>query len=302
MLKIFLYFLASIFLFAAAALGFAWWYDHEGQSEDKSFNAHVAQPAFTASHPVVRFDEAHDNFHTAEGRYRPLAQLLRSDGFAVEPNRQKFSAQTLKEVSILVVANALGPAPHEAAPAFSPAEEQALAQWVDSGGSLLLIADHAPFGAAAQRLAAQFKIRMYLRFARDDANHEGWDNEKLLFSRANGLLPVNPISQGRNSGERVRKVVTFTGQSLSGPASCLRLLPLGNAAYDWESRSVRYSARGHSQALACPFGRGRIVVLGEAAMLSAQVDVLGFKFGMNRAGNDDRQFALNVFHWLARLI
>jgi hypothetical protein len=26
----------------------------------------------------------------------------------------------------------------------------------------------------------------------------------------------------------------------------------------------------------------------------------GFKMGMNAPGNDDRQFALNVLHWLTR--
>jgi len=57
------------------------------------------------------------------------------------------------------------------------------------------------------------------------------------------------------------------------------------------------------------FGQGRIVVLGEAALLSAQI--LRFtdgnqqrdtKIGMNVAGNDDRQVALNIVHWLSRLL
>jgi hypothetical protein len=50
---------------------------------------------------------------------------------------------------------------------------------------------------------------------------------------------------------------------------------------------------------------GRVVVLGEAAMLSAQVarlpDGSEIKMGMNVAGNDNRQFALNVLHWLSGL-
>ena len=47
------------------------------------------------------------------------------------------------------------------------------------------------------------------------------------------------------------------------------------------------------------FGEGKLVVLGEAGLLSAQVDPLGFKMGMNSPGNHNRQFALNVFHWLS---
>ena len=55
--------------------------------------------------------------------------------------------------------------------------------------------------------------------------------------------------------------------------------------------------------------RGRIVMLGEAAMLSVQIarweqngKVLEFSMGMNMPGTDDKQFALNVVHWLTRLL
>ncbi len=56
-------------------------------------------------------------------------------------------------------------------------------------------------------------------------------------------------------------------------------------------------------------GKGRLVVLGEAGMFSAQKVVFppgsaqkDFKFGMNVAGTDDQQFALNVAHWLSGLL
>ena len=54
-----------------------------------------------------------------------------------------------------------------------------------------------------------------------------------------------------------------------------------------------------------------MVVLGEAAMLSAQVSrgaaaqLLGrqeIQMGMNRQGTDNRQLALNIMHWLTRLL
>jgi len=57
------------------------------------------------------------------------------------------------------------------------------------------------------------------------------------------------------------------------------------------------------------FGKGRVVVLGEAALFSAQIlrstegnQQRDLKFGMNAPGNDDRQFALNVLHWLSGLL
>jgi hypothetical protein len=53
------------------------------------------------------------------------------------------------------------------------------------------------------------------------------------------------------------------------------------------------------------FGRGRVIVLGEAAMLSAQLGISPNrteKMGMNVPGTDNRQFALNIMHWLSRLL
>lgn len=73
--------------------------------------------------------------------------------------------------------------------------------------------------------------------------------------------------------------------------------------------SVRRFEPGRAQGLAMTFGRGRVVVLGEAALFSAHVITLPdgdrpvtFKAGMNAPGNDNRQFALNVMHWLSRVL
>lgn len=62
------------------------------------------------------------------------------------------------------------------------------------------------------------------------------------------------------------------------------------------------SAAGRAQGLGRIFGKGRVVVLGEAAMLTAQIDDEGRIFGMNYPNNDNKQFALNIMHWLSRLI
>ena len=249
-------FIALLIVLGAAA-GFAWWYDHEGQSADLAFKPIVDHPAFVRQNRVVAIDAAHNNFHTASGRYRPFANLLQADGLTFTSTSAPISQAFLRRIDLLVIANAMGPEGKEDMDPFLIDEKLGLVDWVRGGGRLLLIADHAPFGAAAQDLASRFGVEMHLRYARDDQNHDGWDNERLLFSRANGLLPSNAISDGSSPSERVQKVVAFTGQSLSGPVDCERILPLSSGAYDWESRKVRYSARGHSLALACPFGRGR---------------------------------------------
>ncbi|HEV8538134.1 MAG TPA: hypothetical protein VGR15_04330 [Bacteroidota bacterium] len=124
--------------------------------------------------------------------------------------------------------------------------------------------------------------------------------------------------QGRDSSERVGRVMTFTGQSLLGPAGSAALLRLGSSASDMVPESSRtetswiffsngytrfsdpISAAGRAQGIALSFGKGRVVVLGEAAMLTAQIGRT--PFGMNVTGIDNRKFALNIMHWLSRLL
>jgi hypothetical protein len=63
------------------------------------------------------------------------------------------------------------------------------------------------------------------------------------------------------------------------------------------------SAAGRAQGIALKFGKGRVVVLAEAAMMSAQLaGPERRKFGMNRPGIDNRQMALNIMHWLSGLL
>jgi hypothetical protein len=49
------------------------------QMADPNFDASVDSPAFALEHPSVSIDEAHHNFHTASGRYAPLAELLKNE-------------------------------------------------------------------------------------------------------------------------------------------------------------------------------------------------------------------------------
>jgi hypothetical protein len=49
-----------------------------------------------------------------------------------------------------------------------------------------------------------------------------------------------------------------------------------------------------------PFGKGRLVVVGEAAMLTAQVTNAGkLQFGFQLPRSQDARFALNIVEWLA---
>src|SRR5918994_4274356 len=141
------------------------------QHPDPEFNTSVENPAYKKEGPRVMFDEAHHNFHTFEGRFKPFVDLLLNDGYRVIRNRQPFTKAILSSFKILVISNALGAEDldEEGADksAFTDEEIQAVHDWVKGGGALLLIADHAPFGGAAESLAKQFGVSMSKGFVRD---------------------------------------------------------------------------------------------------------------------------------------
>ena len=301
---------AALVVAAAVAAAAVLVLKDEGEDSDESFSLAVAQPAYATSGPKVLVDEAHHNFHTIGGRYQPFATLLRNDGYEVSANFVIFSRESLQGQNVLVVAGALHNnlrAPQPGRPAFSDAEADAVRDWVREGGSLLLVTDHPPFGAANEILVSRFGIESSKSYLRDKANAEvtqGGNDGWLVFSRANGLLRAHAITEGRAPAERLNSVETFSGQSLKGPAESTSILATADSARDHPPKLADpvKSAAGRSAALALPFGKGRVVVLGEAAMLSIQKTDKGVQFGMHRPGNDNRQFALNIMHWLSGLL
>jgi len=295
--------------------------DSPRQFADPNFDTRVVRPAYTNEHPKVLFDEAHHNIHTANDLYSPFANLITNDGYQVVRNKNTFSQKTLEGCSVLVIANALGANEKGDGPAFSEEESDAVRDWVQAGGALLLITDHAPTGAAAENLAKRFDVEMSKGMTEDSKNHDNssGDSSQLVFTRENGLLLDHPITRGRDANERVNRVMTFTGQSLKASESGMAFLKLGDSAInraatitvEKSGRETRVlinygegvPATGYAQAVALQFGKGRIVILGEAAMLTAQLDGKTKKpFGMNVPGIDNRQLALNIMHWLSKLL
>jgi hypothetical protein len=279
------------------------------QAPDLEFNTSVENPAYKREGPRVMFDEAHHNFHTTDGRYKPFADLLSNDGYRVIRNRQSFSKTTLSSYKILVIANALGAEEMDDDgadnSAFTDEEIQAVQDWVKGGGALLLIADHAPFGGAAAGLAKSFGVDMSKGYTFDPKNCVEGSPTQLIFSRENKLLANHPIAEGRGEKERLNIVRSFTGQSLKGPEGSAAILLLSDTAIDRPNFNSpeSVSAAGRAQAVALKFGKGRVVVQGEAAMLSAQVSGADKRtMGMNVPGNDDRQYVLNVMHWLSGVL
>src|SRR5215216_4410022 len=104
------------------------------QLPDPEFNTSVENSAYKKDSPRVMFDEAHHNFHTTDGRYKPFVDLLTNDGYNVIRNRQSFSKTRLSGFKILIIANALGAEEDDDVgadqPAFNDDEITAVHDWV----------------------------------------------------------------------------------------------------------------------------------------------------------------------------
>lgn len=289
-----------------------------GDRPDPKFDTRVADPAYPGEGPRVLFDEAHHNVHTARGKYRPFVKLLEADGYSVSRGRRTFTAASLETFDVLVIANALGTNERNDDPAFTEDECDAVRDWVAEGGALLFMTDHYPTGPAASPLATRFGVRMSNGVVEDSLRFDAtFEPTHLVFSREDGGLGDHPILEGGGATERINRVLTFTGQALAADPPAVSLLVLSASAalrpahprVEHRGRDVlvhvEYGdpepAAGMSQGIALEFGSGRVVVFGEAAMLTAQLARFdGRRLGMNVVGYDNRQLALNVMHWLTK--
>ena len=259
---------------------------------------------------MIYLDEGHNNFHTRTGRFLPFARVLESDGYQVKSYEGKFTPGKLQDGRILVIANALNeknvndwflPTPS----AFTQEEIDVVKNWVIQGGSLFLIADHMPMAGAAKELAAAFGFVFTDGFAMDTLGR-GPD----LFELKDKTLIESIITRGRNSQESVDHVVTFTGQGFKIPreatpilvlkSSFINLLP--DTAWAFKPDTPKYTIGGWSQGSFREFGKGRIVVFGEAAMFTAQLAGPNkARVGMNsEMASQNYRLLLNIIHWLDR--
>jgi hypothetical protein len=78
-------------------------------------------------------------------------------------------------------------------------------------------------------------------------------------------------------------------------------------AAKFTSTTPTESTRGLLQGAVLRHGQGRVAVFGEAAMFTAQTQILGdtvvMRMGMNDPeASQNAQFVLNVLHWLSGLL
>jgi len=298
--KIFLYFF-GIFIIIVSV--------NSQQRPDLLFNPNIKDPAYAPGKgPLVLIDSAHNNFHTADGRYFAFARILNNDGYIVKKGDAIITEGLLASCRIYVSSV---PMSESGRSAYSSVEIRLLQDWVKAGGALLLITDHGPDPPAIAGLAAAFGIKV----------HNGWvlnvypekpSEEPLVFRREANHLCEHPITNGRRASEKIQAVASFTGCAFkTGPEfSPLLILPAGKKSWmpleegRFDSNTPRIDVGGWYQGAAAEYGRGRIAFFGEAAMFTAQ------RFGRARApvgmnvplARENHQFLLNVMHWLSGII
>lgn len=260
---------------------------------DDSFAPKIRTPAFSAGKgPRIAVDEHHRNVVSLSSYFGPVGRFLQRDGYRVTPWAQAFEPSALKGVRVLVIANAQAPAGAATeASAFTAEEVRTLERWVRDGGGLLLIADRAPFGGPAQKLANALGVKL------DDntvliKGPDGKPTGELSLSAESEGDAAHPIFSG------VLRLVYVVGESLSGPGVILRA-PKGAYSGPTAQATDGPSAAGKPLALAFAHGKGRVVVIGDAGIASAFGSVNGAAHrGISEA--DNANFVRNVVRWLAR--
>jgi hypothetical protein len=261
---------------------------------------------YTSGHgPIVHIDEAHNNFHTLSTRYFTFGEVLKNDGYRPKPFTEKLTPSSLSDCKILVIANALAggggwelPTP----PAFTSSEVAALYRWVKAGGSLFLIADHMPCPGAVNDIGKSFGVNLYNGYALYQS--EGSET----FTRAAGTLLGNVITNGRSSAERVDSITIFGGHAFLPSRSMHPIIRFSDdhkvffptVAGDFTEKTPVISASGLFHSIFFTEGKGKVVIVAEAAMFSAQRAGQGkIKMGMNAPeAKRNPQLLLNIMHWL----
>ena len=134
-----------------------------------------------------------------------------------------------------------------------------------------------------------------------------------VFRRIDGTLRDHIILEGRHPDERVASVATFSGSAFYLSSHFQPLLVLGPEAYGItylrenlgslpREALPRYDLARWAQAATRHLGEGRVAILGEASMCTAQQDEYG-PFGMNHPdAASNAQFCVNLVRWLSGVL
>ncbi|MCK0178693.1 hypothetical protein MWU50_05255 [Flavobacteriaceae bacterium S0862] len=282
---------------------------------DSSFIYNVTNPVYSLNKgPIIFIDEYHNNDMSIDNRMFPLIKVLKEDGYQVKKLKEPISKSSINKADILVIISALHksnvdnwklPTPE----AFNDLEIRELLQWIKDGGSLLLVADHMPFPGAIKKLSSNLGVEWFNGFVLDSVN---WGMS--TFSKRDGTLAKHPLVNGRNKNEKVNWIATYYGSGFKLTDSTITgLFSFNNKdevsyqtqeAWKMDSNTPVIPSDVLFQAAVMKRGKGRVALIGEASLFSAQLvgkdkNPVGINFQNN---NQNLQFVLNLLHWLSGAI
>jgi hypothetical protein len=302
------------------------------QTDDPTYNPVLASPAYAAgTGPRWLVDSGHANASTLASRYQGFGKLLGADGYRVEDSPNTFDQVDFSGVRGLVIV--------DPGTAISAAEFQYVFDFVQSGGSLLLVVDHAPFTANVAQAAPLLGIDFPTNLGPGVVSEPpvctpfpaGCMIRNIVYalapqSGAEGtILGGHPVVDGRSASEKVSMVRSFLGSAFQPTANASQIgvqVPVIVYPPDAAFLFTGIPAAGMLEGMAIQIGAGRVYVSSESAMFTAQIkgytqlldangqpvflpdgspeDVPYGYFGMNSEPGD-QQLLLNVIHWLDHL-
>ncbi len=271
--------------------------------------------------PVIAFDNGHNNSWFRD-EFGVMEEYLSAEGFLVRQHLGAFTRENLNGVHILHITNALAPENLNnwslpTPSAFTPEEIEVLYDWVNDGGSLLMVIEHMPFGGSFEDLAGAFGIEVSNGFAVDERFLSGYSEEViaeagyLVFRRTDGILVNHPILDDTESYGRIEFLAADVGSAFRLPAYAFSLITFGptilslepEVSWEFDSETARRRVTDWSQAGVIEVGKGRVAVLGDNFLFIAPAFLApghwesekDAEFGIHNA-----QFTLNLLHWLSR--
>lgn len=300
--------LFSVFLLLISTFSF-------GQMlNDSPFNASISNPKYKKQKGLkILIDAGHHNFIVEMGLIKPFVDLSTNDGYQPKIDSGVFTSAYLTNYEIVFIPPAMpfkfGSKKEVTTEiTFTPDELAALKDWVNKGGSLMMLSEHAPIDKSMTPLFNTFGIQLSIGAVVDSVNYDKsikFPNAEtlLLFNSSNGLLnSTHPIIKGNNPNELVQNIVTYTGSALTGEGYT-NIFKLSPSAKIRKWSASQPSGGGDSQCLAGNFGKGKVFALGDCNGFTAMyVNTGGAKFsaGMQVDAYDWRQFVLNTLHWMSK--
>jgi hypothetical protein len=287
---------------------------------DTGYVPRIARKMWPAAGPAVVIDDAHWNEYTGTRGYLPFTKLLQQDGYTVINRGNAGSPAVLANAKVAVISNALGfrgvirqagqfvkvNLEGLAADAFSDTEVAAIESWVSQGGSLLLVADHTPAGRAAQSLAERFGVTLRDRIVLDPEHADRGETSNIVFTRASRTIGSHQIVGAGGQLESIDRIVTFGGQAIEGPPHAIKLLMFSGTAYEMEKEGGgaedRIPVPGLAQVLVMYHGKGKVVVIGDAELLTSRIQSptgVAERIGLQWPGSDNELFVRRIMGWLS---